>query len=76
MNLQALLNSIFTLPKTQQDITKIAQAAQQAQSPQMQAQLSAMRDDLTTAIGTQLVLQLVATVSLVGIFVLLYKKRG
>jgi len=76
MNLQALLNSIFTLPKTQQDITKIAQAAQQAQSPQMQAQLSAMRDDLTTAIGTQLILQLVATVSLVGIFVLLYKKRG
>jgi hypothetical protein len=74
MDFKALLNSLFTLPKTQQDIRQIAQVAQQAQSPQLQAQLAQMQSDLTAAVGTQLTLQFISTAALVGIFVLLYKK--
>ena len=74
VDFKAMLNSLFTLPKTQQDISKIAEAARQAQSPQMQAQLAQVQTDLTAAIGTQLTLQFISTAALVGIFVLLFKK--
>ncbi len=75
MDFKNLLNSLFTLPKTQKDISQIAEVARQSQSPQLSAQLAQAQSDLTAAVGTQLALQAVSTVALVGIFVLLYKKR-
>jgi len=74
VDFKALLQSVFKLPQTQTDISKLAEAARQAQSPQMQQQLAQAQADLTAAIGTQLTLQFVSTAALIGIFILLYKK--
>lgn len=74
MDFKAMLNSLFTLPKTQRDVSQIAEMARQAQSPQLAQQLAQAQADLTAAVGTQLALQAVSTAALIGIFVLLYKK--
>lgn len=75
MDFKQLLQSVFKLPQTQQDISKLAEAARQAQSPQLQMQIDQMRADLTAAIGTQLTLQFVSTAALVGLFILAFQRR-
>ena len=63
------------LPQTQEDIRVLAQAAQQAQSPQFQAQLLAAQSKVEQYANAQLAMQAVSTVALVGILIVLMRKR-
>jgi hypothetical protein len=70
-----LTNLLIGIPQTQSDINVLAQTAGQFQSPQVQAQIAKARDELETYLVFQGITNFISTAALVGIFILLWKKR-
>jgi len=70
-----LLNAVARVGQTQKDIRTIAQTGQQLQSPEMQAQLEAVRSDVTMYAGLQITLQMIATGAMVVMAVLAWQNR-
>lgn len=72
-----VISSVFQLPQTQKDINQIAQTTKAAQSPEMQALIREIQGEVTDYARVQLVLQALATIAMVGMFMLeLSRKKG
>jgi len=71
-----ILKKIGGVTGTQQDVHTISQTAEQFQSPGVQAKLKEIETQAQIYLATQLTLQLVATVAIVGTFFLNLKKSN
>ena len=67
MKFREFLDSILTLPQTQRDIRKIAEATEYAQSPEARATLEQAQATVEAYATTQLVLQVLSTVAILGL---------
>ena len=70
-----IISSVFKLPQTQKDISQIAQTTKAAQSPEVQAMIREIQGEVADFAKVQLVLQALATVAMVGMFVLELNRR-
>lgn len=79
LDLTELFRAVAGAPKTQQDISAIAEASRAAQSPQFQQEIRAGVDQLQSYAYAQLTLQTISTAALVvvaAIAVHKYWKNG
>jgi len=70
-----IVQSVFKLPQTQRDISQIAETTKTVQSPEVQAVMREIQGEVTDFARVQLVLQALATIAMVGMFVLELNRR-
>ncbi len=70
MNWSSLIDAASNVGQTQRDITKLANTAEEFQSPGVQAQLQEAKSLAETYATITLMLQVVTTIAIVGTFLI------